>query len=434
MMKITIFYSWQSDLPNNTNRGFIESVISKAINDIKRQETYELDICLERDTQGTPGSPNIVKTILDRVSKCDIFIADISIVTGDLTKMQRLSPNPNVLIELGYAISRVGWDRIILFCNEIYGTNEKLPFDIQQHRRIGYKLKSDDIKAPIRDQLAKILKDGLIEITENLYDFSNKKFPAFSVAWTYFNYVPSENTRNGIEKEQITTEVLTLPKSRPIDDVVSNLEREIEAVKTIDGSIDPEWENKVARFVDNCTDFIKKLNSKIAKRNFLIDQNSNHAVLATLTLDNIGSLPASDVRVKIKLPDCILAFEDLPDKDEIPVRPKMPNPSPPVPLTHKFPFKNTFGRPYDLHIPNLACMNRNQTSACYVKNGTLTLWADKLLHKHELTITDDCFYLLALPNSEVGNHILTAEIFCVEYDDWRKADLSIEIIEPSNGQ
>ena len=165
-MKITIFYSWQSDLPNNTNRGFIESVISKAINDIKRQETYELDICLERDTQGTPGSPNIVKTILDRVSKCDIFIADISIVTGDLTKMQRLSPNPNVLIELGYAISCVGWDRIILFCNEIYGTNEKLPFDIQQHRRIGYKLRSDDIKAPIRDQLAKILKDGLIEKSE----------------------------------------------------------------------------------------------------------------------------------------------------------------------------------------------------------------------------------------------------------------------------
>jgi hypothetical protein len=30
-MRVTIFYSWQSDLPNNTNRGFIERALEKAI-------------------------------------------------------------------------------------------------------------------------------------------------------------------------------------------------------------------------------------------------------------------------------------------------------------------------------------------------------------------------------------------------------------------
>jgi hypothetical protein len=260
-MKITIFYSWQSDLPNNTNRGFIESVINKAINNINRQETFEMDICLERDTIGTPGSPNIVNTILDKICQCDIFVADISIVTRDLVKMQRPSPNPNVLIELGYAIARLGWERIILFCNEIYGTNEDLPFDIRQHRRIGYKLNPDDLKEPVRDQLTKVFKSGLIDIVENLYASKNIKGPDLSVDWTCFKYVPSDKTRNGIAKEQIRSNELMLPRSIPIDDLESILQNEINDIKRIDGSIDPKWDEKVKGFVDKCDAFIKKLES-----------------------------------------------------------------------------------------------------------------------------------------------------------------------------
>ena len=36
-MKRTIFYSWQSDLSNSTNRGFIEECIEKAIKEIKNR-------------------------------------------------------------------------------------------------------------------------------------------------------------------------------------------------------------------------------------------------------------------------------------------------------------------------------------------------------------------------------------------------------------
>ena len=119
-MKFTIFYSWQSDLPNNTNRGFLESVLEKAINHIGNDQTFEIEASIDRDTQGTPGSPNISQTIIDKIKSCDVFVADISIVTGAKEQGQRLSPNPNVLIELGYAISSLGWEKIILFCNELY--------------------------------------------------------------------------------------------------------------------------------------------------------------------------------------------------------------------------------------------------------------------------------------------------------------------------
>ncbi len=33
-----IFYSWQSDLPNPTNRGFIEDCLKRAIKDVQADE------------------------------------------------------------------------------------------------------------------------------------------------------------------------------------------------------------------------------------------------------------------------------------------------------------------------------------------------------------------------------------------------------------
>ena len=95
-MNYTIFYSCQSDLPNNTNRVLIESVINKGI---KGTETYELAPSIDRDTQGVPGAPDITQTILSKIKGCDAFVADVLIVTGDKSKGQRPSCNPNVLIE-----------------------------------------------------------------------------------------------------------------------------------------------------------------------------------------------------------------------------------------------------------------------------------------------------------------------------------------------
>ena len=391
-----------------------------------------MDICLERDTVGIPGSPDIVNTILEKVSQCDVFVADISIVTGDLATVQRPSPNPNVLIELGYAIARLGWERIILFCNEIYGTDEALPFDIRQHRRIGYELKPDDLKEPVRDQLSKIFKGGLIDIVENIYSSKSMKGPDLSLDWTHFEYVSSDKTRNGIEKKQIRSSILMLPRSAPIDDVESILQNEINDIERIDGSVDPKWNEKVKGFVDKANAFLKQWNSVVTKRNYLIHQNFRLAVHTTLTLANVGSSPASDVRVKVELPDWLLAFEKLPNKDDIPIKPVKPVPALPihVPPQYGFATGRVISQGYDFDIPRLLPLyHKRASSACYVENGTLVMWADKLLHKHDLTIADDCFYLLALPIAELGDHKLAAHVFCVEYDDWKDVELSIKVTE-----
>ena len=96
-----VFYSWQSDLPNATNRSFIQLALEKAAKSIASDKTVDDVPIIDRDTQGVPGSPHIAKTIFQKIDVADVFVADVSIVGGSI---ERPAPNPNVLIELGYAL------------------------------------------------------------------------------------------------------------------------------------------------------------------------------------------------------------------------------------------------------------------------------------------------------------------------------------------
>ena len=52
---------------------------------------------------------------------------------------QGFSPNANVLIELGFAASKIGWERVILVFNSSEYSIEQLPFDIRQKSILWYK-------------------------------------------------------------------------------------------------------------------------------------------------------------------------------------------------------------------------------------------------------------------------------------------------------
>lgn len=145
-MEISVFYSWQSDSPSAVNKTFIENVLRDAIVEVSPDNTFRIDASLDRDTKGVAGAPAIADTILSKIDKCGIFVADVTLVAK--TERNKQSPNPNVLFELGYAVARLGWERIILVMNTAFGTPEDLPFDFQ-HRRwpIRYKL-SEPIQPP----------------------------------------------------------------------------------------------------------------------------------------------------------------------------------------------------------------------------------------------------------------------------------------------
>ena len=74
--QITIFYSWQSDLPGSETRNIIQDSIKDAV----RLLRDTVDIEADRDTKGEFGSPDIAQTIFSKIDDCDIFVADVSAV------------------------------------------------------------------------------------------------------------------------------------------------------------------------------------------------------------------------------------------------------------------------------------------------------------------------------------------------------------------
>lgn len=156
MKNYTIFYSWQSDLRDS--KRFIQSVLDKLEKKLKNND--EFCVTIDRDTVGVPGSPNIPATIWGKIEAADIFVADLSIINSK-DKDSRKTPNPNVLLETGYAIRALGWDRVVLLYNEDYGTNDDEPFDLKQHRLTGFSLKDDEAKEKGRKRIISNLTDNL---------------------------------------------------------------------------------------------------------------------------------------------------------------------------------------------------------------------------------------------------------------------------------
>lgn len=164
-MEKRIFYSWQSDLPNNSNRGFINSALERSIKEINADDSFSVVPFLDRDTIGVTGSPDISASIFDKIKSSNIFVCDISIINSHTGKFARSTPNPNVLIELGYAIGVLGWDKIILVMNNYFGDVGLLPFDLRGRRVLVYTMDpSSSEKAPERKKVSAILKSGIKEI------------------------------------------------------------------------------------------------------------------------------------------------------------------------------------------------------------------------------------------------------------------------------
>lgn len=158
-----VFYSWQSDLANRTNRTFIQEALQKAI-DAVLESDLELDLILDRDTQDTPGAPDIAQTILSKIDQAAIVVADVSIINPGISG--RLTPNPNVLFELGYAVHALSWDNVLLVFNQATGRIEDLPFDLRPRRPVTYKLSEQDEKAAELRDFARKLQAALGLILE----------------------------------------------------------------------------------------------------------------------------------------------------------------------------------------------------------------------------------------------------------------------------
>lgn len=109
------------------------------------ENNKRINIIIDEATRDMTGSQNISLTILNKIDIANIFVCDISTINKTDSNKNRKTPNPNVMYELGYAVAKLGWERIILILNEEYGEINDVPFDIQQHSITKYKLSESEI-------------------------------------------------------------------------------------------------------------------------------------------------------------------------------------------------------------------------------------------------------------------------------------------------
>jgi hypothetical protein len=162
-MTSTIFYSWQSDIRAAACRTLIQGALEQAATGMVADGQLEVVPVIDRDTQNVPGSPDIGATILAKIDRATAFVADVTIV-GE-TSPGRPTPNPNVLLELGYAIRALGDARIVLVQNTVFGVPEVLPFDLRQKRVLTYESAENRAeRSPERRRLSGALQAALTPI------------------------------------------------------------------------------------------------------------------------------------------------------------------------------------------------------------------------------------------------------------------------------
>lgn len=163
-MSIKIFYSWQSDINAKYNRHFQLDCLKLAVKKINQEFELKESMREDYDTKGVTGSPDIASTILLKIETSDIFIGDITFVS--FSNKNRALSNPNVLIELGYAMHALGNERVINIINTAFGEPKgNIPFDLA-HKRwpINYKLSEEnytdkaEVKKGLVDSFVSALK------------------------------------------------------------------------------------------------------------------------------------------------------------------------------------------------------------------------------------------------------------------------------------
>lgn len=119
-----IFYSYSNH--NNMSLDHYEK-LSKDL-----YEKYGKDIIIDVDTYN--GRYEILEKITSHIDDCDLFMCDMTpdeLKTDNIntnTKIENIKPNPNVMIELGYAISKK--KEIIILKDNSYNSEQFKMCDI----------------------------------------------------------------------------------------------------------------------------------------------------------------------------------------------------------------------------------------------------------------------------------------------------------------
>lgn len=154
----TVFFSWQSDVPENSNilRSFIKASIKNF------ETTHHVNVLYDEASRSVVGSQKVEEVILKKIRACDIFIADITPITRIETEEEKkkrikLLPNPNVAFELGYAMHCLPMEQVLIVLPSGI-PHDQLPFDFNHNRLIEFDEQTNPMDEEIEKSLAFCMK------------------------------------------------------------------------------------------------------------------------------------------------------------------------------------------------------------------------------------------------------------------------------------
>jgi hypothetical protein len=165
-----VFWSWQSDHDGKIAHYLIRDALEAAIEKLKLPKDIEepseaerrANLELDHDTKGETGWTDIADSIFKKIESSAVFVADVTPVGKANKGGKRAKPimNPNVAIELGYAIRALTWTSCLGVMNLAFGKIDDLPFDIHRTRSwpVTYTLREGASKEEIE-----AVKKGLAE-------------------------------------------------------------------------------------------------------------------------------------------------------------------------------------------------------------------------------------------------------------------------------
>ena len=158
MREFVVFYAWQSDRPARFNRYLIRIALNLAAENISNDPAVGVRVRIDADTEGILGHVPVTETILKKIERCDVFAPDLTFVAQ--ADSGKLIPNPNVMLEYGYALHAKTHSALMPVMNSAYGGPDKLPFDMGHLRHpLHYNLPATADNAARRQVRKKITED-----------------------------------------------------------------------------------------------------------------------------------------------------------------------------------------------------------------------------------------------------------------------------------
>ncbi len=163
-----VFWSWQSDTHGKTGRHFVKAALEGAVHRLNTPENIdeplEREVELDHDRKNVSGSPDLAATIFAKIANSDVVVADVTPVvtvartpTKEDKRTEKGIMNPNVAIELGYALSTLASEDVLMVLNLHYGDRNSLPFDLaHKGGPVTYDLAPDADNSTVKEERKKL--------------------------------------------------------------------------------------------------------------------------------------------------------------------------------------------------------------------------------------------------------------------------------------